>query len=78
MVGRSAFIRRHSSAQQLVLRSQLILHAADSEPGAREKKEEMVRAMCDARLVEISGVHDLLLDDAAQTIAALRAFLDGR
>jgi len=56
----------------------LILHAADSEPGAREKKEEMVRAMRDARLVEISGVHDLLLDDAARTIAALRAFLDGR
>jgi hypothetical protein len=38
----------------------------------------MVRAMRDARLVEISGVRDLLLDDAAQTIAALRAFLDGR
>jgi pimeloyl-ACP methyl ester carboxylesterase len=56
----------------------LILHAEDSEPGAREKKEEMVRAMRDARLVEISGVRDLLLDDAPQTIAALRAFLDGR
>ncbi len=55
----------------------LILHAADDGADARARKQEMVRAMSDARLVEIAGVRDLLLDDAAATASALRAFLEG-